>query len=800
MGVRRRMLAALMALAMLIPAAPAVAEGETITLMVYMCGSNLESWNGAATADLLEMASAGHDPRRVNVLVMAGGTRRWEIGIPSDALCVYMPFRGSLRMLYAFEPMSMGSPDALTALLAYGYQSYPADRYALILWNHGGGPMNGVCWDELYGDDHLTMEELVTALDASPAANEKLEWIGFDACLMASAEVAALMEPYARYMIASEETEPGSGWNYDFLTALADDADGAATGRRVIDGYFDGTADDAGRTLACVDLSKIDALRGSMDAFFPKLDITGGSYALYAYAARGARAFGKAASSQDSYDLVDLRELTQRLSAQRPEDAGAVLKSLEDAVVYSRSGAGESGGLSVYHPCVNKAGYASAWNALYPALGFSNGYAEYVGKYAGYLFGQSGVSWEGLAVALTDDPDTYALPMTEEQRQLLSGAALNVLAWNEADDTYASLCSVTDVQEVDGVLYAAFPERYLSVVDGGGTPLTGFVPYEALPDGTFGVYVNWCTPEGAQTDEATARVDAARADDKKSGFGSYTFDLDEAGTSSLDTGAAGQTGTTGSAVDADGLTQAGTSSLAERYQQMRPTIVQVSPLSSAAYAGLTLTVPDSVSLALKGTAGLSVAAQLFAPDGAADVQIVPAYDTLTQTPDYTLTEGRAGTQLPLDSFGSIDVETFDPDQRWIDLTAELPPEEPSEAPQVIHAWLKCRISEDGGVEVTQTWLYDAETGEWSARGEIDRGAYPVAAFPISWRQTSGVEGGLAGFGEWIERYTTARTVTDGDWALAFVPAQIAGEKVCVSFEVTDAQNLSHSSVPMQRDQ
>ena len=43
-------------------------------------------------------------------------------------------------------------------------------------------------------------------------------------------------------------------------------------------------------------------------------------------------------------------------------------------------------------------------------------------------------------------------------------------------------------------------------------------------------------------------------------------------------------------------------------------------------------------------------------------------------------------------------------------------------------------------------------------------------------------------------------VTDGDWALAFVPAQIAGEKVCVSFEVTDAQNLSHSSVPMQRDQ
>lgn len=68
----------------------------------------------------------------------------------------------------------------------------------------------------------------------------KLEWIGFDACLMSSLEVASVLAPYADYMIASQETEPGWGWNYAFLSVLSDRAiPGDEMGEYIVDSYMD---------------------------------------------------------------------------------------------------------------------------------------------------------------------------------------------------------------------------------------------------------------------------------------------------------------------------------------------------------------------------------------------------------------------------------------------------------------------------------------------------------------------------------------------------------------------------------
>ena len=65
------------------------------------------------------------------------------------------------------------------------------------MWDHGGGPMRGLCWDTAWAKDNLTMEEFTGALAESPFAKEKLSWIGFDACLMSSIETAHLAAPYA---------------------------------------------------------------------------------------------------------------------------------------------------------------------------------------------------------------------------------------------------------------------------------------------------------------------------------------------------------------------------------------------------------------------------------------------------------------------------------------------------------------------------------------------------------------------------------------------------------------------------
>ena len=239
---KRRMIACFLLAAWLLGIRTAPAEGgRRLTLMIYMCGSNLESGYGSASADLQEMLSSGFDPGEVTVLVMAGGSSRWSLPFdPGEAAIQELGPRG-MRTVWRDEARDMGESDTLSRLLTFGQERYPADDYALILWDHGGGPLEGVCWDELFSMDRLSLSELTDALDAA-AFPKKLRFIGFDACLMSTAEVAYALSPYAEYMIASQETEPAKGWNYAFLAGLGGDRSGADTGRRVVDAYFDALA------------------------------------------------------------------------------------------------------------------------------------------------------------------------------------------------------------------------------------------------------------------------------------------------------------------------------------------------------------------------------------------------------------------------------------------------------------------------------------------------------------------------------------------------------------------------------
>ena len=84
------------------------------------------------------------------------------------------------------------------------------------MWDHGGGSVSGFGYDENNPDeeDTLTLKEIKKALKN---IDEKLEFIGFDACLMSNFELAYTIKDKAKYLIASEETEPGTGWYYTDL-------------------------------------------------------------------------------------------------------------------------------------------------------------------------------------------------------------------------------------------------------------------------------------------------------------------------------------------------------------------------------------------------------------------------------------------------------------------------------------------------------------------------------------------------------------------------------------------------------
>ena len=477
-----------LALTLLLLCFPAAAEDARLTLMIYMTGSNLESEYFAATSDIQEMISSRYDQKQVNVLIMTGGTEKWWTpGISADHLSIHRIDRAKLALERDYPLESMASPNPLTALLDYGYTACPADKYALIIWDHGNGPVNGVCMDTLFGGDMLLPAELNAALAASPFGEDnKLEWIGFDACLMANAETAALLAPYAKYMIASQETEPGRGWDYGFLKGIEADATGADTGRRIIDMYCDSAmihTPGNNITLSLMDLGKIAAVKDASDAFFTALNmqLTAENFSDLSVRRQQAQSVGRAADSESDYDLVDLTSLTSHYAAFAPQEAQALADALSQSVLYSRSNIEGLCGLSVYHPYYNKAAYQSQWRMDYRSAAFSDSYLRYLDTYTGIWLGEQLTSWKGMTPTVALDPvskvQTISLQLTASQRQNFASAELLVFSVS-ADTGYGFIYrEALGAPDENGVLSIAYSGRQLIQADAQGNAVNAGLSY-----------------------------------------------------------------------------------------------------------------------------------------------------------------------------------------------------------------------------------------------------------------------------------------------------------------------------------
>jgi hypothetical protein len=139
-----------------------------------------------------------------------------------------------------------GTPETLIDFAIWAMTNYPAQKYALILSDHGAGWVGG--WNDDAPDEgsSLTINEIDQALAAILAETgvEQFEFLGFDACLMSQVEALVGIAPYARYAVASQETEPAIGWAYaQFLSELVDDPtqDGKILAKNVVESYI---ADD----------------------------------------------------------------------------------------------------------------------------------------------------------------------------------------------------------------------------------------------------------------------------------------------------------------------------------------------------------------------------------------------------------------------------------------------------------------------------------------------------------------------------------------------------------------------------
>ena len=314
---------------------------------------------------------------------------------------------------------NMAEGQTLVDFVSWAMETYPADRYALVLSDHGLGWPGG--WSDPTGGadrgsaplismlqgDSIYLSELDAALAQiqSNTGIEKLDLIGMDACLMSQLEVYAMLQPYARFAVASEETEPGLGWAYAaFLDELVNEPtmDGAQLASHIVDTYI-------GQDQRIVDnQARAEFLRqGSpMGGFFsaPSIsaaqitsqierDITltaldleafadlNAAFNDFAYAMQSVdqRAIASARNYSQSYTSIFGREVPPsyidlghfvQLAVQQTGDAGLqnaaqnVMTALNNAIVAERHGTSKPGstGVALYFP--NSTLYRSPYTGM----------------------------------------------------------------------------------------------------------------------------------------------------------------------------------------------------------------------------------------------------------------------------------------------------------------------------------------------------------------------------------------------------------------------------------------------------
>ena len=422
----------------------------------------------------------------------------WQSQVSPDAIQRYVIYDGEVYLADSQPLASMGDPSTLTAFLQWGLSNFPSDHTGLVLWDHGGGSITGVCFDELNDDRSLSLTDIETSLrTVSSLIPNGFDMIGFDACLMGTVETAAILAPFARYLVASEEVVPGSGWNYagigEYL-ATDPDADGASLGRAVCDSFYQSTVEDDdsdSATMSVIDLGAIPALRTAFDAYAKDLytDLEQGlDYAPVARSINSADNFGGNNRSEGYTNMVDLGGLIDAGIAWS-SNAKAARDALADATVYQVRGTDHqhSSGLSVYYPlevqgsmelkifrdvCVSTH-YLALVDKI--AYGFANG-----GSWAGYSentpwdwdsmvpdSGQSTVISFQQEPAL-DENGRYYFVLSEQGLYNTASVEAKVYMLSADEQDYISLGYTSDVLAdwATGVIEDDFDGYWFSLPDG----------------------------------------------------------------------------------------------------------------------------------------------------------------------------------------------------------------------------------------------------------------------------------------------------------------------------------------------
>lgn len=304
------------------------------TVMVYLDGdNNLASFSAK---DMEEMKTVGGvGTNNFNIVVL------WDNG--EDRHGYYYVTKGNAELLRDTGQINMGNPQTAKDFIDFTHANFPAEKVMFIFWDHGGGvdrlraepTYKGVCWDDNSGD-HLSESDQLDIIShaAQYQGGKKVDIVGYDACLMATAEVFYQMKDVASYAVASEQLEPGDGWNFTFLNTLVKDPhtapDVLAKAVCVYYSQFFSTNTDV--TLSAVDLAYMDDLGGALSDFATTAMKSGASGAVFNALADKLPLFGDE-YTRDLVAYMDAIAASDKVSQEVKAKAVAVRALVAEKVV-----------------------------------------------------------------------------------------------------------------------------------------------------------------------------------------------------------------------------------------------------------------------------------------------------------------------------------------------------------------------------------------------------------------------------------------------------------------------------------
>lgn len=355
---------------------------ESVVVMDYVIATDLESRAGMASVNIAQIMDATKAGPNMTFVMQTGAAKHlFTSGMEDGTYARYTINSGKLEKVMDLSPDTcMSESDSLADFITWAKENYPADRYMLVLWDHGGGLTSGFGYDQLNrradGGALMPCGDIVAAVKK---ADVKFDLIGFDTCLLQDFDLAYSLSPYADYYLASEETESGFGWNYTLgFSELAKDPTISTEqfGTYMVSSFdpYNTKLSDEGEidtksTLSLVDMTYVGSAHDKVDELAERqieaIKKDSDNYANISIAASGAYTFAGDAQ-------IDLIDYLTRLSEMDYENAISTDQQTEDLlsairaciVVRNKNSASGINGIATCFPTKSIEQYGDAHEQL----------------------------------------------------------------------------------------------------------------------------------------------------------------------------------------------------------------------------------------------------------------------------------------------------------------------------------------------------------------------------------------------------------------------------------------------------